>query len=1541
VASTRSILSAAKAAAPAGRPTPGPQGSAPYFGSTSPLVQQLDVANGYASAYGNFLPRPASTFTQGAFGPFSPILPVPVDTPTESGRADPRRTPYEPGWNLPVGEPGSEGVKLATFGTLKTLADLYSVARACIQLRKAEVRSLNWDIMPTSDAAKANKGNAKWFRDFGERRAQAVKFFRKPDPDYFSWSSFVDAALEEVFVFDALSLHIRPKRGKRAGMRRGLLGSDLDSLELISGPTIRPLYDIRGSYPRPPAPAYQQYLYGVPRSDLMQMVDGHDVEESGISDSLWGQYRSDQLMYLPMVPRRFTPYGFPPVERALIPIMSGLQKQGWQLDWFREGTVPAIYLSPGDESMTPNQIRELQDAINAFAGDPAWHHKVLVLPPNSKVMPQRDAQLADQFDEIVMSQVCMAFEVMPMELGITPKVSTTVSPGASNQMAKMTSNASDRKGTKPLLMHLSEICNTILQVVCGQDDMEFIFEGLQEEEDQEQLTGLLIEQVTNGLRSVDEARDELNLQPWGLPETSGPVFLAQTGPVAFDLSIQQQVAQVAATQAAPAITDGTPAEPKAEQDVHGGTVGGTDQGSAAKPAPKPGATPAKPGTKPVAPAKPAAGQAGTGHTPGHEAAQASDTVSGRGGAGSRSGASASNAQGTGNGSGKPATGNGKATDKITITVGLAKAVTAELEALTRHLRKGRLITTWVPKNVPQNTLARISENISRGLDIDQAVTLARMTTLDVAGEGEAAPKARKGPVWPGWSRDQKLADTYVERVAKALRDAVSAIVGSGGAALNAAREAMVKALTPVLHALWREAWVLGDRSAQSMIQATAAVGARAGVAGSLPVDWGEWTPGDPESADLADSVEAFQELLQGQGVADIKSIADTDMEQAVAEIRSAVAGGDSTGSLARRLRDLVASPARADMIARTEVARLVSAGSVSRYRSSGITEVIWVPASNDVCILCQANADEGAIPIGDSFTSGAQSPPQHPACRCVVAPAAIGGVRIGSSGAEDVSDDEADSIDELEDDAGGDGSDEGGDSGDEGDGSDGEDTSKAVRRTVPLTGEVLWTNQDDAEPNAAGGGGQSPVRHWADGTQAPPDVAVTGGVPGSSAGGEPPRWDTPVANGYQGGLNDLSDRRQTQSIQGGNDGLTTGSGRSVDVHTRSKEPYPTNGADRWPAGGHGTDQAPGGAVPGNANDRGRAPGTTGKAAQPIAAGVAVVAGDTGRVLMLQRAANPTHCTCGMPIAWDESNGWQHTDGSISHGDDTTSVSDRMGTDAPDPAAGQWEFPGGCLEDTSEAYPDGEDAATAARREWQEETGVVLPVGQWSAGWVSSNGVYQGFVLRVDHESDVPISEGRDRVVNPDDPDGDVIEALAWWNPDELPGSPVIRTELAADLDRVLNAITTQSDKAEDLFSTLGRAFGQGPAGDVLRQLARNFDLKGLGWVLATKWSGPQDVPLEEIDFGDEDSWAAHHQDDRVQHFVDKIRAGEHVNPAILVRTPRGTGKLKIVDGHHRVMAWQQLKRPVTAYIGDVPRDTGPWDETHLYQEHQGDDPGNG
>lgn len=140
----------------------------------------------------------------------------------------------------------------------------------------------------------------------------------------------------------------------------------------------------------------------------------------------------------------------------------------------------------------------------------------------------------------------------------------------------------------------------------------------------------------------------------------------------------------------------------------------------------------------------------------------------------------------------------------------------------------------------------------------------------------------------------------------------------------------------------------------------------------------------------------------------------------------------------------------------------------------------------------------------------------------------------------------------------------------------------------------------------------------------------------------------------------------------------------------------------------------------------------------VAGGLVIRARDTGRVLMIQRA----------------------------HSDD-------------DPASGYWEFPGGRPEDSAESVLE------AARREWAEETGLPTPVGAPTATW--ETGKYRGHVVSIASENELPILD-RAKGANPDDPDNEEPEAIAWWDPRELKSNPVIRPELREHPKRVRRAI---------------------------------------------------------------------------------------------------------------------------------------------------------
>jgi 8-oxo-dGTP pyrophosphatase MutT (NUDIX family) len=940
LARASAIVNALKSTPGGARPTYAPQSSG--MGRISPIQAEMYYNNSYANTYGPFLPRDPRVFTDGAFAPMSPIQPTPVDEPSPGATfPGPRWWQYRNAWNLPT-PPGSEGLKLASFDQLRTLAQKYSVARAAIEIRIEEIRGLRWDITLTTDAAKAYQGDRNSMRDFGERKAKAMKFFRRPDPDFWNFDSFLSAFLEEIFVYDALALIFRPKYGASFGMGgRGLLGSDLDSLNLVSGPTIRPLIDMHGGHPRPPAPAYQQFLYGVPRSDYMTLATGSDIDDAGLAGAEVNEFNADIMLYAPYWATRETPYGFPPVERALLPIISGLQKQEFQLDYFTEGTVPAVYISPGDSNITPTQIGELQNALNALAGDPAYHLKVVVLPPGSKVEPQRPVDLSDSFDYLVMNQVCMAFDVQPQELGIIPDIGgTPTGPSASGVRfsGQESRDVKSRKSTLPLLKWTCDIFNYILQDICDCPDMQFEFEGLVNDEDKQAITSLGVEQVQNGIASIDEVRDRLDMPPWGLQETSEPIVMTPNGPIPF--SMAPQLIQAMLTQ-------------------------GQDSGSSKSGArPKKGTSATKPNGSHSAPVSPPRQDPSA--TPQHIAAQgATGTLRPQRGATGGTGRAGNN-------------GSRKRGQGLAPTQGRLRnkaAAASELDALRRHLRKGREITTWEPVNITNGTLARIAEDLAKGVLLDTAIeragSIAEIENFYKSEVYEDTPTCsnpllfndeviKSQPQFPGWQQDLGLVGQYKEQISQAFQDAEikgsqirkdaasgKMYVSSGtlhGLISDATKETFLSTMTP----MWEKAWDLGYDSAVELVNKTAF----------------EDNPNPILHARPADRrTEMRQAFLDTEGVHWLEQISRTGLGN---------------------------SGARSEMIARTEIARAMNAGVIEAYRDCGVSyKHLLIAPDERACEICKDAADDGVIPLDASFSSGGISGPCHIQCRCIPGPAGI------------------------------------------------------------------------------------------------------------------------------------------------------------------------------------------------------------------------------------------------------------------------------------------------------------------------------------------------------------------------------------------------------------------------------------------------------------------------------------------------------------------------------------------------------------------------
>ena len=125
------------------------------------------------------------------------------------------------------------------------------------------------------------------------------------------------------------------------------------------------------------------------------------------------------------------------------------------------------------------------------------------------------------------------------------------------------------------------------------------------------------------------------------------------------------------------------------------------------------------------------------------------------------------------------------------------------------------------------------------------------------------------------------------------------------------------------------------------------------------------------------------ELLRLDGsVSLVRQTRETVQQLVVTNIET----GESLNKLRKSIvEDLQFSRARADMIARTETATAFGQGQMTAAKSQNKNEKRWVTQSDEAVDLdCVINAADGWIGMEQPFSSGQDTVPAHPSCRCTV-----------------------------------------------------------------------------------------------------------------------------------------------------------------------------------------------------------------------------------------------------------------------------------------------------------------------------------------------------------------------------------------------------------------------------------------------------------------------------------------------------------------------------------------------------------------------------
>ena len=406
----------------------------------------------------------------GAGEPMQPVAP-----PEVKGR----QFDYDPYINVNATKPQQSDA--ITFDDLRQLADGYDVLRMVIEKRKDQLERLDWTIQ-RRDLASTGVNEAQ----IKDRRVdEAISFFRNPDKQS-SWSDWLRALLEDLFVIDAPTIYLRKT-----------LGGGLYALELIDGATIKRVIDDTGRTPVAPAPAYQQVLRGLPAVD----------------------YTADELIYRPRNRRTHRVYGFSPVEQILTTVNIALRRQSHQLSYYSAGSVPDA-LAGVPESWSVDDINRFQAYWDTLiAGESSERRKLRFIPGelSRNFKETKQPPLKDQYDEWLARVVCFCFSIEP-----TPFVAQV-----NRATAETSREQSLSDGVEPLKRWVKGIVDDVLNRYMNMADFEFVWSDETALSAKEQAE-IFATYVGAGVLTVNEVRAELGRDP--LPESPAPMEEEQDEP---------------------------------------------------------------------------------------------------------------------------------------------------------------------------------------------------------------------------------------------------------------------------------------------------------------------------------------------------------------------------------------------------------------------------------------------------------------------------------------------------------------------------------------------------------------------------------------------------------------------------------------------------------------------------------------------------------------------------------------------------------------------------------------------------------------------------------------------------------------------------------------------------------------------------------------------------------------------------------------------------------------------------------------------------
>ena len=440
-----------------------------------------------------------------------PLFPNAINPLGANGRPDPRRYEFLVAQNINLFEN-----RLVPFKTLRVAADQIDILRRCIEVRKAKITGLDWDIVLSSSAterivAESGGNHLRAMNDartkFAPEIARLRAFWETPDPaNGLTFVDWLSMAVEELDVLDALAIWPQMKAN-----------GDIRGLQILDGSTIKPLLDDRGMRPDPSVgPAFQQILFGFPRSEFHAPVDDESAD---------GEFSSDELAYLIRNRRANSIWGYSPVERALPMADIYLRRQQWIKGEFTDGVMPKSWLElPESANLTPEQIRYYENIYNdELSGQTEQRNRMRMLLPGGvlKFEEGYSEKFNDRLDDYLITSITGHFGVLPTELGFSSKGGL----GASGHQ-QGEADAAEAIGITPTAKWLSQQLSALSYRWLGMPrELEFRLSSSDANDDEASAKRDDLKKRSAGL-TVNEWRDNNGLPLVDTPEADMPFLVA-------------------------------------------------------------------------------------------------------------------------------------------------------------------------------------------------------------------------------------------------------------------------------------------------------------------------------------------------------------------------------------------------------------------------------------------------------------------------------------------------------------------------------------------------------------------------------------------------------------------------------------------------------------------------------------------------------------------------------------------------------------------------------------------------------------------------------------------------------------------------------------------------------------------------------------------------------------------------------------------------------------------------------------------------------